>query len=186
VSRLARKTVLKAVIFDLDGTLVSSFYDWGLIRNKIGVRDLPILTYIDSLKKPLKQRAFKILESFEVKATKNAGLRPGIRKVLSIISNKKLKKAIVTNNSIKNVNYLLKKFKISFDVIITRDDGVWKPSAEPLLMAIKQMELKKDEVLFVGDSNPDIIASRKAGIKFFSLSEKSWVSDLLDLINESA
>jgi len=176
--------MLKAVIFDLDGTLINSFYDWDLIRDKIGVSNLPILTYMNNLKGPFKLKAFKVLESFEFKATTKARLRKGIKEILETISKANLKKAIVTNNTRKNVLYLFKKWKLSFDVIVTRDDGVWKPSAKPLELAVRRMHLKKNEVIFVGDSNPDLLASKKAGIEFISFSQNSGVSDLKSYIEK--
>jgi phosphoglycolate phosphatase len=174
--------MLKGIIFDLDGTLIDSFYDWKIIRKKIGVDDLPILTHIHNLKEPLRKEAMKILESFEKRATEKSSIHKGMRELLDYIDNKKIKKAIVTNNSRKNVDYLLDKWKLSFDVIITRDDGIWKPSGTPLLKACEKMKLTKDEVIYVGNSNPDRIAAQEADITFISMEGKKGIKEILSLL----
>jgi HAD superfamily hydrolase (TIGR01549 family) len=163
------ETVLKGVIFDLDGTLIDSQYDWKLIRRKIGVENLPILSHIDNLKGALKEQAIRILESFEKVATKRARLNQGIDTILATINRKGVKKAIVTNNSRKTVEYLIGKWDLVFDFIVTRDDGVWKPSGEPLNMAVEELGLQKDEVVYVGNSEHDRIAAEDAGIEFVSM-----------------
>ena len=174
----------RGIIFDLDGTLIDSYYDWKLIRKKIGVDDLPILTHINNLKEPLRKEAMKILESFEKRATEKARIHRGMKELLNYINKNGIKKAIVTNNSRKNVNYLLKKWKLSFDVIITRDAGIWKPSGIPLKLAVERMKLKKREVIFLGNSIPDRIAAREANIPFISMEEKNEIKEIISLFEK--
>ncbi len=176
--------MLKGIIFDLDGTLIDSHYEWSLIRKKIGVDNFPILTYINGLKGVLKREAIKTLEVFEKRATYKARLQKGIKKFLAFLLKKGIKKAIVTNNSRKNVEYLLEKWKLSFDAIVTRDDGVWKPSGKPLELVIKKLNLRKDEVIFIGNSNPDRLAAEAAGIKYICISHKKGAEGLIALIKK--
>ena len=175
--------MLKGVIFDLDGTLIDSLYDWVLIRKKIGVDDLPILSYINNLKGLLKKEAINILESFEKRATRRASLHKGVKELLTFLSEKNIKKAIVTNNSSKNVEYLLKKWKLCFDEIVTRDDGFWKPSGKPLELVIERLHFKKGEVVFVGNSNPDRLAAKEAGIRFIPVDENEGFGEVFTLID---
>ena len=177
--------MLKGIIFDLDGTLIDSHYDWNIVRKKIGVENLPILTYINNLKGASKKEAINKLEVFEKRATRKANLHKGIKKLLTFVSKRNIKKAIVTNNSRKNVEYLLKKWKLSFDEVVTRDDGVWKPSGKPLELAIKRLHLRKCEVIFVGNSNPDRLAAKEADIRFISVGENEGLEEIFTVIGHS-
>lgn len=177
--------MIKGIIFDLDGTLIDSHYDWNIIRKKIGVDNIPILTYINNLKGASKKKAINILDVFEKRATRKARLQKGIKKLLTFLSKKGIKKAIVTNNSRENVQYLLWKLKLSFDEVVTRDDGVWKPSGKPLELAIKRLRLEKDEVIFIGNSNPDKLAAQEAGIRFISVNQETGVEELISSIKNS-
>ncbi len=178
------KIVLKGVIFDLDGTLIDSQYDWILIRRQIGVEDLPILSHINNLKGAQKEKAMRILESFEKVATKRSQLNQGMDRVLGMIAEKGIKKAIVTNNSRKTVEYLIRKLDLSFDHIVTRDDGVWKPSGKPLERAVGMLCLQKNEVIYVGNSEHDRIASKDAGIRFISISARSGTRKVMEMLEK--
>lgn len=176
------KRPLRGVIFDLDGTLIDSQYDWNLIRREIGVGDLPILSHINNLKGALKEQAMRVLESFEKVATKRARLNRGMKRLLELIEEKGIKKAIVTNNSRKTVEYLVRKWHLSFDHIVTRDDGVWKPSGEPLERAVAMLCLRKEEVIYVGNSEHDRMAAKDAGIRFISVRAPGGTGKLMAMI----
>lgn len=51
-----------------------------------------------------------------------------------------------------------------FDVIITKDDVLAaKPNPEPILETTKNLGCKPDSVLYVGDTEADIVAGNAAG-----------------------
>jgi HAD superfamily hydrolase (TIGR01509 family) len=155
---------LKGAIFDMDGTVVDVPYDWGEIKAELGTQGKPILPYIHRLKEPERSEKWKILERFEYEATQKAKLKPGMREFLGLLSVRGVKNALVTNNSRKNVLFLLKKFKLEFDCVISRERGLWKPSGAPLLVALKELQLDKEECCVVGDSHFDVRAAEEAGI----------------------
>jgi len=163
---------LKGAIFDMDGTVVDVPYDWGKIKAELGTQGKPILTYIENLDEPERSKKWKILERFESEATQKAKLKPGMRDFLDLLSTRGVKKALVTNNSRKNVSFLLEKFRLEFDCVISRERGLWKPSGAPFLVALKELQLNKEECCVVGDSHFDIRAAEEAGIPLiFILSE---------------
>lgn len=155
---------LKGAIFDMDGTVVDVPYDWGKIKAELGTQGKPILTYIENLDEPERSEKWKILERFESEATQKAKLKPGMREFLDLLSSRGVKKALVTNNSRKNVSFLLEKFRLEFDCVISRERGLWKPSGAPILVALKELHLNKEECCVVGDSHFDIRAAEEAGI----------------------
>lgn len=155
---------IKGIIFDLDGTVVDAVYDWMKIRMDLDTGGKPILAYINDLKEPERSRKWKVLEKYEYEATRNAGLKKGIPEFLDFLKSKKIKRALVTNNTLKNVDYLLNKFRLEFDFVLTRESGLWKPSGAPFLAVMNRFKLKKEECCVVGDSLFDIKAGIDAGI----------------------
>ena len=170
---------LKAVIFDLDGTLVDVPYDWVSIKKKLGTQGAPILSHISTLEEPEKTKKLRLLEKFEKEATAKAVLKQGIPQLMDFLKKRGIKKILVTNNSRKNVLSLLKRFKLEFNFILTRESGLWKPSGAPFLAALKKLGIKKDESCVVGDSPFDAKAAEEAGISqvFILDSNKEKYSD---------
>ncbi len=157
-------TKLKGVIFDLDGTVVDVPYDWPRIKEELEARGLPILVHLSQLKEPQKSEKWKILEKFEEEATRKAVLRKGMREFLHFLQKKGIKRALVTNNSRQNVDFLLQKFRLQFDCVISRESGLWKPSGAPFLAALGQMGVMREQCCVVGDSHFDVQAAAEAGI----------------------
>jgi HAD superfamily hydrolase (TIGR01509 family) len=157
--------MIKGLIFDLDGTVVDVYYDWPQIREALGTQGQPILTYLDGLAEPERSLKWKILEKYEDGATQKAKVKKGIPSFFRFLEKRGVKKALVTNNSRRNVSLLLRKFDLKFECVITRESGLWKPSAAPVLAAIKHLGLKQRECGLVGDSSFDVWAAEKAGIK---------------------
>jgi HAD superfamily hydrolase (TIGR01549 family) len=176
---------LKAVIFDLDGTIIDVPYDWHLIKEKLGTQGAPILFYLSGLKEPEKSEKMRLLEEYEEKATAKAVLKKGIPRLMGFLEEKGIKKILVTNNSRKNVALLLKRFNLDFDYILTRESGLWKPSGAPFLAAMKKLGIERDECCVIGDSHFDIKAAQEAGIaQVFILGQKKekFSSDSVEIV----
>jgi HAD superfamily hydrolase (TIGR01549 family) len=155
---------IKGVIFDMDGTLVDAPYDWKNIKEELNTRGKPILTHIQGLTEPEKTQKWKQLENFEKEATKKAVLKKGISEFLAFLKRRGIKVALVTNNSRENVEYLLRKFELSFDIVLSRESGLWKPSGAPFKAVLKRLKLNKEDCCVVGDTFFDIEAAKDAGI----------------------
>ena len=166
-------TKFKLVIFDMDGTVVEVPYNWKEIRKELQTQGKPILSYLDSLEEPERSEKWKILERYEDEATRKAVLKEGMREFLDDLSLRRIKKALVTNNSRQNVSFLLKKFNLGFDCIISRESGLWKPSGAPFSAVLKKLRINSREACVIGDSPFDIKAAEEVGIsKVFILSEE--------------
>ena len=122
---------LRAVIFDLDGTIVENAYDWAAIRAELGDGGLSILAYLSGLDEPERSRKWAVLERHEAEQTARSVLRDGMRELLDFLREKRVRTALVTNNSHKNTAYLLEKFGLVFDRVVTRESGLWKPLGAP-------------------------------------------------------
>ncbi len=155
---------VKGVIFDLDGTIVEVPYDWDLIKAELKTGGQPILSHLEQLDEPEKSTKRRILEGHERHATGEAVLKAGIKEFLEMLERKGTACALVTNNSQENTNYLVDKFSLNFDVIISRESGLWKPSAEPMNAAMAALGLMPSQCCAVGDSPFDLMAAEDAGI----------------------
>jgi HAD superfamily hydrolase (TIGR01549 family) len=156
--------MIKAVVFDLDGTIVESAYEWPDIRRRLGAGSHPILSYLAGLAEPERSRKRAELESIEAEATHKAVLKEGIRELLAFLGQAGLKTALVTNNSGRNVSLLLSKYNLEFDCVLSRDSGLWKPSGAPLREALDRIQVLPQECCAVGDSPFDAQAALEAGI----------------------
>jgi phosphoglycolate phosphatase len=99
----------------------------------------------------------------ERSATRAASLKEGVHELLELLRARGLRCALVTNNSEANTRWLLESFGLGFDVVLSRDAGVWKPSGAPLREAIARLGCAPEHTLAVGDSAYDIRAGREAG-----------------------
>jgi len=157
--------MIRCVIFDMDGTVVDVPYDWRRIKEELQTEGKPILSYIQSLEEPERSEKWKILERYEEEATEQATLKEGMREFFYFLEDKGIKKALVTNNSRRNVDFLMKKFNLHFDLVLSREAGLWKPSGAPFLFVLKTLKIQKKACCVIGDSHFDAKAAAEAGIQ---------------------
>jgi HAD superfamily hydrolase (TIGR01509 family) len=169
---------LRGVIFDLDGTVVENDYDWTRIRAELGTGETSILAYLDGLEGPERAAKWAVLESHEAAQTEASVLREGVRELLALLRARGLAAALVTNNSRRNTEFLLGKFGLSFDCVVTRESGLWKPSGAPFLEVLRTLGLAPDACGIVGDTRFDVLAALDAGIgAIFLLSDEPELFD---------
>jgi HAD superfamily hydrolase (TIGR01549 family) len=155
---------IRGVIFDLDGTVVENAYDWPKIREELGNGPAPILRYLCGLEEPERSRKWAVLERHEAEQTARSVLRDGMRELLAFLEGRGVRTALVTNNSLKNAEYLLGKFGLRFDRVLTRESGLWKPSGAPFRDVLRTFGLGGDECGVVGDTRFDVLAALEAGV----------------------
>ena len=153
---------VEAVIFDMDGTLVDSSYDWPTIRRRLGVTGASMIDDLNGLPEPDRSRRWAELEEIEATATGDATLHEGAHELLEVLAQHQIATALVTNNTDANAHSILDRFGLIFNVIVTRDSGLWKPSGAPVKEAVRQLGIAPDRCLGVGDSHYDILAAREA------------------------
>lgn len=154
---------LRAVLFDMDGTLIRSEYDWQSIRRELGVGGPSIIDALNALPEVERKKSWARLEAIERQASLRAPLVEGAVDLLSFLRDWNIKTALVTNNSKGNTALLMDRFSLSFDEVMTRDDGFYKPSGAPLIEAMRRLGVSGEETIAVGDSHYDIRAAREAG-----------------------
>jgi phosphoglycolate phosphatase len=176
--------MIKAVIFDLDGTLKEFNLDTKACRTKI----INLLTQqgfsrslfslnesaFDMLKKvekspitdggkkqftKIKDMVFSVVEEFELEAARTAKIFEDIPETLKALRDMKLKIALCTISSEKTTKYVLKRFRLEqfFDAVITRESAFEvKPHPKHLEAALDALNVRSQEAVLVGDSVKDI------------------------------
>ena len=154
--------MIKLAIFDMDGTVFESYLDWGNIKKELRIEKGNILKEIYN--NSIDYEKLKILEKHEEQNTLKTRPLNGVSEFISFLRKNKIETLLITNNSKKNTDYLLNKFNLKFDVIITREMKFWKPEPDAFFYLMNLYKCKPKETLSIGDSHYDIIASKKAGI----------------------
>src|SRR5690606_28439219 len=71
-----------------------------------------------------------------------------------------------------------------FDEIIGLDDVLKpKPDPEPILLALKRLDVDRDEALMVGDNYHDIVGGQNAGVRTVGVAWSAKGEDFLQKYN---
>jgi len=156
---------VKAVIFDLDGTITRPYFDFDAIREEIGLaRDSgPLLESMEKMNPQLRRKAEKILYNHEEKAVIESKLNAGAEQTLSALRAAGIHIGILTRNKRGNAYAIAQKHKLKFDAVIGREDGPVKPDAFGVLQLCRQFGVKPQETLLVGDYLFDLLCAKAAG-----------------------
>lgn len=180
----------KAIVFDLDGTLIDSALVLQIILNKmrgeLGLLPLPLEKY----RKWSSEGGIKLIaNSMEINESdiRSAeyllhfrdcySLLPTLKSSVYAFSHDFLELAyrtnirlgLCTNKPSKLSNKVLLETGLMglFDGIVSGDTlSVKKPNPDPLLAVIGMLDVDKKDVLFVGDSSIDYQTSCSAGVDF--------------------
>lgn len=179
----------KAVIFDLDGTLLNSLGDLAAASN-YGLKKCGYPTHeVDEYKTFVGDGRYKLIERVlpeveRVSETIDKVLalfneyygehmidmtRPyeGIAQLLDELKVQGIKIAVVSNKPHEFTTEIVKKFfGDRFDIIFGQREGYKaKPDPSAVLEVIKEFGLSKEECVYVGDSNVDIKTAKNSGLK---------------------
>ena len=156
---------IKAVIFDLDGTITQPFFNFGDIREEIGLaRDSgPLLESMEKMTAQQRQDAEKILNYHEQKAVTESKLNANAKQTLSTLRAAGIHIGILTRNKHENALAIAKKHELEFDTVIGREDGPVKPDAFGVLRICEQFGVQPQEALLVGDYLFDLQCAKSAG-----------------------
>jgi pyrophosphatase PpaX len=176
---------MKAIIFDFDGTLADTlpvcFYAFQAVfmefdgievsPDEIKVMFGPSETGIirENLKNKNHEQAIELFyEKYSDKHQELVLENEAINDLLLFLKSEGYKLGIVTGKAYRSLIISLQHLKMDhlFDVIITGDDVVKpKPHPEGIHKALKQLQIKKSEAIFLGDSDADILAGKQAGVQ---------------------
>ena len=156
---------IKAVIFDLDGTITEPFFDFDAIRVEMGLsKDAgPILEAMEKMTPQERQKAQKILDYHEQLAVRESKLNPGAKETLDMLRQMNIKIGILTRNTKDNAFAIADKHNLKFDAVVSREDGPVKPDAFGVLELCRIFNVSPAQILVVGDYLFDLLCAKAAG-----------------------
>jgi HAD superfamily hydrolase (TIGR01509 family) len=159
------KMAIKAVIFDLDGTITEPFLDFDAIRREIGLSPEAgtLLEAMEKMTPDARRRAMDIIERHEEIAVKESRLNTGAKLLLDELRARAIKIGVLTRNKRSNAIAISQKHGLEFDAIYDREDGPVKPDAFGVLKLCDFFGVRPAEAMVVGDYLYDILAAKAAG-----------------------
>lgn len=185
---------LKALLFDLDGTLIDSeffhFECWNEIVEESGSK----LTYDDWLKNyagvPLPTNAKNLVEKYNIQTplndvierrenltlerlkTHDVNLMPFVEETLEFFINKGLTLALVTSSPRKDVEAIFERNGLGnyFKLIITRSEVTKsKPDPESYNICVEKLGIGKEECIVFEDTINGVKSAKAAGLTCFAI-----------------
>jgi len=178
--------MVKAVIFDFDGTLTELSIDFSALRRRVeevGLRYVPealfrgldhlyMLEMIYEVEEKLgapgalfRQEAFALLRDLEVEAAIGKSVYPYTREVLSTLRGKGVRIGVMTRNCPQAVRRVFPDLEEYVDAMVTREDvRLVKPHPEHLAALLDLLGIvDAKDALLVGDHPTDILAGKASG-----------------------
>lgn len=173
----------ETILFDFDGTLTPSLTIWmasfqyALKQYNIDMSDEKIVA--SCFYRPFEDVALDhgISDAEELKQHVYDGLDQGFMEAKTVFGavdlivdcrSRGLKTGMVTSSHRSLVDASLPRLGLAhlFDVIVTSDDVVnFKPHPEPVLLALRHLDMSPETALFVGDSQADILSGQAAHVE---------------------
>ncbi|MEO8398979.1 MAG: HAD family hydrolase [Ignavibacteriaceae bacterium] len=181
----------KHICFDLDGTLIDSYQN---IFNAT-IKTLKQLKIEESLYEPDFQKRIghhfldifselnipvidieefiNIFKGFYFDFIDDSKIYNGVENVLNSLNDHKIKISLLTTKSQDQADKIIDYFSLRkyFSLVMGRRNGIpIKPSAEPLLIICKELNVDPTDTLIVGDSELDINCGKNAGVQTCAVS----------------
>ena len=199
----------KAVVFDLDGTLVESHINYEKMGEQIkellakkGMKEhiedrrkayqvirggaetlleygLPPKNLDDTL-----TELDNIMNNIELEAIPTMKLKPNALNTIMKLHDFGYKLGLCTRSHRLYADTVLVKYDMDkyFDAVVGRDDtDKPKPNAHQLLVTIEQVRAEPEETLYIGDTTTDLTTAKNANVDFLGYwRDERWAQMLID------
>jgi phosphoglycolate phosphatase len=180
---------VRAVLFDLDGTLVDSAPDITHAVNTVLVQDGALPLSVDTVRTligegihrlvekayALRQRTFNLHDlnqrtamfagEYEAHIADLTRPYPGVLAGLSVLRRTGIKISVVSNKAQHLTDHLMQTLELvqHFDLVLgARENLPKKPAPDMLYFAMEELHVTANETIFVGDSIADVRAAAAA------------------------
>jgi len=199
--------LLKAVIFDLDGTLINSAIPFkkmkrlviryledagvthGLLNDEMLNSEITSLAAEDLKARDFPERYIKrvlsgvsdLMNRIEIESLDAASLIDGVPEALRLLKERGFRIGLLTSSCREYAEKILRRFNIRgyFDAILARDDVEYpKPNPTHALELLKLLNVSARDAVFIGDHLSDIECAVKSGMKFILFRRDNCAEDL--------
>lgn len=183
----------KAVIFDMDGTILNTLEDlknatnYSLRQFNMPERTLEeVRMFVGNGIRKLVERAVPagtsaekidevldvFLKYYEVHSADNTSSYPGIHELVEKLKAAGIKTAVSTNKADAPAQELGKEyFNGIFDLIVGQRDGLrTKPAPDSVNEILKILNIQKKDAVYVGDSDVDVQTAANSDLDFIGVS----------------
>jgi len=206
---LKMKWKIRCVIYDCDGVLFDSleantklYNDLCALVGRVPLREEELqyvhthtvyeaIHFIFGKENDLEKKALESLKQVDLRNYLiYLKMEPHLFQTLEKLKEKGILRVINTNRT-TSMKYIMEKYDLwqYFEMVVTAlDVKNPKPNPESIEKIIEAFKLKKEEIVFVGDSDVDQQTAKSSGIKFIAYKNKeianeAYINDHLDLLN---
>jgi len=198
---------LKAVIFDLDGTLINSaipfkkmkrlviryLEDAGVTRGllndemlnseitSLAAKDLKVRGFPERYIKRVLNGVSDLMNRVEIESLDAASLIDGVPEILRSLKERGFRIGLLTRSCREYAEKILRRFNIRgyFDAILARDDVEYpKPNPTHALELLKLLNVSVRDAIFIGDHLSDMECAVKSGMKFILFRRDDHAEDV--------
>ena len=183
----------KAVIFDMDGTILNTLEDlknatnYSLRQFGMPERSLEeVRIFVGNGIRKLVERAVPagtpkekidqildvFLEYYEIHSADNTSPYPGILELVEKLKKSGIKTAVSTNKADVPAQELGREyFNGIFDLIVGQQDGLKvKPAPDSVNKILSILDIQKKDAIYIGDSDVDVQTAKNSGLDFIGVS----------------
>jgi len=192
-------TEKKVIIFDLDGTIVNLIVDWMALKENLVEKyreiykeqcdfkriSICLEKIVEKNDENILENFFGVIRHYELENIRDTQL---IEETIFFIKSKELfgvknnaKFAILSLNVRDTIIQALVLANIhdKIELIIGREDvRKWKPAPEGLIKIQNHFKIKKEEMVYFGDLENDLLTGENAGIDAY------LIDDLINLVKK--
>lgn len=183
----------KAVIFDMDGTILNTLEDlknatnyslrqFGMPERSLeevrmfvgnGIRKLVERAVPSGTSEEKIAQVFDVfLEYYEIHSADNTSPYPGILELVEKLKKSGIKTAVSTNKADVPAQELGREyFHGIFDLIVGQQDGLKvKPAPDSVNKILSILDIQKKDAIYIGDSDVDVQTAKNSGLDFIGVS----------------
>ena len=174
----------KAVLYDLDGTLLDT-YEMNMIPLRRIIREeLGEDRTLEQLRPFYSQPGLKTMKDLGIQDVdgvyarwveyvnnyeKGAVPYPGVEQILQTFHAAGIRQAVVSSKMHKQYRIDMDRYGLDQymqTAVLAEDTILHKPHPDPILECLRRMDLSPDDAIYIGDAQSDLEAARNAGVDF--------------------